>query len=50
MGTNGHGDSARRSWCGRDIESAVVTGAGPIGLGMLAMLKVMLGFEYAGGY
>ena len=44
MGTNGHG--VRRGQLVRqDIESAVVTGAGPIGLGMLAMLKVMLGFE-----
>ena len=44
MGTNGHG--VRRARLVRDdIESAVVTGAGPIGLGMLAMLKVMLGFE-----
>ena len=44
MGTNGHG--IRRAQLMReDIESAVVTGAGPIGLGMLAMLKVTLGFE-----
>lgn len=44
MGTNGHG--IRRAQLVRpDIESALVTGAGPIGLGMLAMLKVMLGFE-----
>lgn len=44
MGTNGHG--VRRAQLVRsDIESALVTGAGPIGLGMLAMLKVMLGFE-----
>lgn len=42
MGTNGHG--IRRAQLMRaDIESALVTGAGPIGLGMLAMLKVMLG-------
>lgn len=44
MGTNGHG--VRRAKLVReDIESAVVAGAGPIGLGMLAMLKIMLGFE-----
>ncbi len=44
MGTNGHG-LRRASKMRADIESAVVAGAGPIGLGMLAMLKVMLGFE-----
>ena len=44
MGTNGHG-VRRAQLLRQDIESAVVTGAGPIGLGMLAMLKVMLGFE-----
>ena len=44
MGTNGH--CIRRAQLMRkDIESAVVAGAGPIGLGMLAMLKVMLGFD-----
>ncbi len=44
MGTNGHG--VRRAQLVReDIESAVVAGAGPIGLGTLAMLKVMLGFD-----
>ena len=44
MGTNGHG--VRRAQLMRqDIESAFVAGAGPIGLGMLAMLKVMLGFD-----
>ncbi len=44
MGANGHG--VRRAQLMRqDIESAVVSGAGPIGLGMLAMLKVMLGFD-----
>ena len=44
MGTNGHG--IRRAQLARkDIESAVVAGAGPIGLGALAMLKVMLGFD-----
>ena len=44
MGTNGHG-VRRAQLVRKDIESALVTGAGPIGLGMLAMLKVMLGFE-----
>jgi len=44
MGTNGHG-VRRAQLVRKDIASAVVTGAGPIGLGMLAMLKVMLGFE-----
>ena len=44
MGTNGHG-VRRAQLVRKDIESAVVTGAGPIGLGMLAMLKVMLGFD-----
>ena len=44
MGTNGHG--IRRAQLVRgDIESAVVSGAGPIGLGMLAMLKVTLGID-----
>ena len=44
MGTNGHG-VRRARLVRKDIKSAVVTGAGPIGLGMLAMLKVMLGFD-----
>ena len=44
MGTNGHG-VRRAQLLRKDIESAMVTGAGPIGLGMLAMLKVMLGFD-----
>lgn len=44
MGTNGHG-LRRARLVRKDIESAVVTGAGPIGLGMLAMLKVMSGFD-----
>ena len=44
MGANGHG-IRRARLVRKDIESAVVAGAGPIGLGMLAMLKVMLGFE-----
>lgn len=44
MGTNGHG-IRRAQLVRKDIESAAVTGAGPIGLGMLAMLKVMLGFD-----
>ena len=44
MGTNGHGVRRARRMR-QDIESAVVAGAGPIGLGMLAMLKIMLGFD-----
>ncbi len=44
MGTNGHG-IRRARLVRQDIESAAVAGAGPIGLGMLAMLKVMLGFD-----
>ena len=44
MGTNGHGIRWARL-IRQDIESAVVTGAGPIGLGMLAMLKLTLGFD-----
>jgi len=44
MGTNGHG-IRRAQLVRKDIESALVAGAGPIGLGMLAMLKVMLGFD-----
>ena len=44
MGTNGHG-IRRAHLVRKDIESALVTGAGPIGLGMLGMLKVMLGFD-----
>ena len=44
MGTNGHG-VRRAQLVRKDIESAVVAGAGPIGLGMLAMLKVVLGFH-----
>ena len=44
MGTNGHG--IRRAQLVReDIESAAVTGAGPIGLGMLGLLKAMLGMQ-----
>ena len=44
MGTNGHG-VRRARLLRQDIESALVSGAGPIGLGMLAMLKVILGFD-----
>ncbi len=44
MGTNGHGIRRGRR-LRQDIESALVSGAGPIGLGMLAMLKIMLGFD-----
>ena len=42
MGTGGH--SIRRAQLvRRDIESLLVTGAGPIGLGVLAMAKLLLG-------
>lgn len=44
MGTNGHA-IGRARLLRRDIESAVVGGAGPIGLGMLAMLKITLGMD-----
>jgi len=42
MGTNAHG-IARAHLVRPDIESAAVAGAGPIGLGMLAMAKIILG-------
>ncbi len=42
MGTNAHG-IARAHLVRPDIESVVVCGAGPIGLGMLAMAKIILG-------
>ncbi len=42
MGTNGHGIRRARQVHG-DIQSALVSGAGPIGLGMLAMLKITFG-------
>ena len=42
MGTGGH--SIRRAQIAhQDIESVVVAGAGPIGMGVLAMAKIMLG-------
>ena len=44
MGTNSNG-IRRARLLREDIESAVVAGAGPIGLGMLAMLKIALGFD-----
>ena len=44
MGTSGHAiERAQRMR--EDIESVVVTGAGPIGLGVVAMAQVMLGDE-----
>lgn len=42
MGTSGHA-MERARLVRSDIESLVVTGAGPIGLGVLAMAKVLLG-------
>jgi threonine 3-dehydrogenase len=42
MGTSGH--AIRRAKLVRpDIESVIVSGAGPIGLGILAMIRIMLG-------
>ncbi|MBM7564924.1 alcohol dehydrogenase catalytic domain-containing protein [Paenibacillus sacheonensis] len=42
MGTGGH--ATRRATLAReDIESVLITGAGPIGLGILGMVKIMLG-------
>ncbi|QHW32912.1 alcohol dehydrogenase catalytic domain-containing protein [Paenibacillus rhizovicinus] len=42
MGTGGH--SIRRALLARpDIESVLIAGAGPIGLGILGMVKIMLG-------
>jgi len=44
MGTGGH--AIRRSnLVHQDIESLVIAGAGPIGLGVLAMAKIMLGAD-----
>ena len=42
MGTSGHAIQ-RAKLIRSDIESVVVTGAGPIGLGILAMLRIFLG-------
>jgi threonine 3-dehydrogenase len=42
MGTNGHA-LERCQMVRPDIESVLVMGAGPIGLGLLAMAKIMLG-------
>jgi threonine 3-dehydrogenase len=42
MGTNGHA-LERCQLVRKDIESVLVMGAGPIGLGLLAMAKIMLG-------
>ena len=42
MGTGGHA-LARAQAVRPDIESLLVTGAGPIGLGVLAMAKLLLG-------
>lgn len=44
MGTGGHAIK-RALLVHKDIESVLVVGAGPIGLGVLAMAKIMLGFE-----
>jgi propanol-preferring alcohol dehydrogenase len=42
MGTGGHAIK-RAQLIHKDIESVLVTGAGPIGLGVLAMVKILLG-------
>jgi threonine dehydrogenase-like Zn-dependent dehydrogenase len=42
MGTNGHAINLAQLVC-PNIESMIIMGAGPIGLGMLAMAKIMLG-------
>ena len=42
MGTNGHGIRRARQ-VHPDIQSLLVSGAGPIGLGMLAMAKIIFG-------
>src|SRR5258708_27825956 len=45
MGTNGHG-IRRASLVHPDIQSMLVSGAGPIGLGMLAMAKITFGQDF----
>ncbi len=45
MGTNGHGIKRARL-VHPDIESMLVSGAGPIGLGMLAMAKIIFGHDF----
>ncbi|WP_027086564.1 alcohol dehydrogenase catalytic domain-containing protein [Cohnella panacarvi] len=42
MGTGGHA-IRRANLVRKDIESVLIAGAGPIGLGVLAMVKIMLG-------
>ena len=44
MGTGGHAINRARL-VHRDIESVLIAGAGPIGLGVLAMCKLLLGSE-----
>ncbi|NJN96729.1 MAG: alcohol dehydrogenase catalytic domain-containing protein [Anaerolineales bacterium] len=45
MGTNGHG-IRRAKLVHPDIQSLLVAGAGPIGLGMLAMAKITWGHDF----
>lgn len=45
MGTNGHA-IRRARLVHPDLQSMVITGAGPIGLGMLAMAKVIFGEDF----
>src|SRR5258708_20924471 len=44
MGTNGHGIKRARL-VHPDIQSVIVSGAGPVGLGMVAMAKLMFGSD-----
>ncbi|AZN38365.1 zinc-dependent alcohol dehydrogenase family protein [Paenibacillus albus] len=44
MGTGGHAIK-RAQLVHKDIQSVLVVGAGPIGLGVLAMAKILLGFN-----
>ncbi|SEO73132.1 zinc-binding dehydrogenase [Paenibacillus sp. OV219] len=44
MGTGGHAVK-RAQLVHKDIQSVLVVGAGPIGLGVLAMAKILLGFN-----
>jgi threonine dehydrogenase-like Zn-dependent dehydrogenase len=45
MGTSGHA-VGRAQLVRPDIESAYIAGAGPVGLGLLAMCKVMFGHDF----
>src|SRR5258708_25186400 len=45
MGRNGHG-IRRASLVHPDIQSMLVSGAGPVGLGMLSMAKITFGQDF----